>query len=268
MSSTKILDDTGNDTDRDNQEVAVVARRPSRAMSPFDRPRSPTPDDSRKAPANIEPPSTFYNEQLQSPTDENRIRSPNLNDNQYDDEQQKQSFQTPPTIISPASRRESTNKTDQQRTSRPTNAIKTNFDDNSFQSSTHRPSTSDTDHFTKTDEQSKLIKLGEQLQIPTDDLFNERINSPPPSPSGIKSIALINPLLGSTLVQKEQDNSRPSSETNRKSPTTSMVSNEKVIDGDILSSKSRRESTISQQQINNTDQKLPRYRNSFFKELF
>ena len=256
MSSTKIPDDTGNDTDRDNQEVAVVARRPSRAMSPFNRPRSPTPDDSRKAPANIEP------------TDENRIRSPNLNDNQYDDEQQKQDFQTPPTIISPGSRRESTNKADQQRKSRPTSAVKTNFDDNSFQSSTHRLSTSDTDHFTKTDEQSKLIKLGEQLQIPTDDLINERMNSPPPSPSGVKSIALINPLLGSTLVQKEQDNSRPSSETNRKSPTISTISNDKVIDGDILPSKSRRESTISQQQINNTDQKLPRYINLFFKELF
>jgi len=37
-----------------------------------------------------------------------------------------------------------------------------------------------------------------------------------------------------------------------------MISNEKIIDGDIVSPKSRRESNISQQQINNTDQKPTR----------
>ena len=61
MSPSKLPSDTGNDTDLDNQEVAVVARRPSRAESPYNRPRSPTPDDSRKASTNIEPQSIVIN---------------------------------------------------------------------------------------------------------------------------------------------------------------------------------------------------------------
>jgi hypothetical protein len=218
-------------------------------MSPFSRPRSPTPNDSRKASTNVEQPPTNlikHDQTNHSPIDDNRARSPTL-----DNQQQKEIFEPPTAIISPPSRRESTNKTDNQQTSRPTSAVKTNFDDNLLQSSTNRRSTGDADHFTKTDE---------QLQIPTNDFMNERVNSPPPSPSlsGIKSVAAINPLLGSSLVQKEQDGSRPPSETNRKSPTTSMISNEKVIDGDVLPTKSRRESTISQQQINNTEQKPSR----------
>jgi len=220
MSPSKLPDDTGNDTDRDNQEVTIIARRPSRAMSPLNRPRSPTPNDSRKVSISNEPPTA---------------------------------------IISPGSRRESTNKNDQQQTSRPITAIQTKSDDNSFEPSTSRQSSARTNQFITTDEQSNLIKSGEQLQIPTDDLDNERLNSPSPRlPKNIKSLVLINPLLGNNLVQNEQDQTGPSSETNRKSLTTSVISNEKVIDGDVLSSKSRRESNISQHQTNNTDQKSPR----------
>jgi hypothetical protein len=220
MSPSKLPDDTGNDTDRDNQEVTIIARRPSRAMSPLNRPRSPTPNDSRKVSISNEPPTA---------------------------------------IISPGSRRESTNKNDQQQTSRSITAIQTKSDDNSFEPSTSRQSSARTNQFITTDEQSNLIKSGEQLQIPTDDLNNERLNSPSPRlPKNIKSLVSINPLLGNNLVQNEQDQIGPSSETNRKSLTTSVISNEKVIDGDVLSSKSRRESNISQHQTNNTDQKSPR----------
>ena len=103
------------------------------------------------------------------------------------------------------------------------------------------------------------MKPGEQLQIPTNNLDNERSNSPSALAGDIQSLALVNPLLGSSLVQKEQDRSRPPSAPNRKSPTTSMMSNEKVIDGDILPSKSRRESHLSQQQqTSSTEHKTPR----------
>jgi hypothetical protein len=219
MSPSKLPDDAGNDTDRDNQEVAIIARRPSLAKSPVPRPRSPTPNDSRKMSINNEPLTK---------------------------------------IISPESPRESINKNDQQETSRPINAIKTKLDDDSVEPSGSRPSSSRTSHFITTYEQSKLIKSGEQLQIPTDDFDNERLNSPPPLTTDIKSLVLLNPLLGSNLVQTEQDQSRSTSETNRASPTTSTISNEKVIDGDVLPSKGRRGSDTSQQQLNNIDQKSTR----------
>lgn len=243
MSPSKVPDDTGNDTDRDNQEVAIIARRPSRAISPLDRPRSPTPNDSLKVSTNNVPSSSIFPpEQTQSPTD--IIKD--------DDDQQKQ-------IIEPStSRRQSINKNDQQQGSRPTSAIQTKFDDNSYEPTTSRASSSRTNQFIPTDDQSKLIRPGEQLQIPSDDLDNQRIDSPPPSSTIISGLLLANPLVGSSPVENEQNQSRPSSETNRKSPTSSMISNEKVIDGDILPSKSRRESTISQQQLNNTDQKVAR----------
>jgi len=133
-----------------------------------------------------------------------------------------------------------------------------------YEPSTSRASSSRTHQFITTDEQSKLIKPGEQLQIPTDDHDAERLNSPPTLPKGIKSLGLINPLVGSSLVQHEQDQSQLSSETDRRSLNTSTISNEKIIDGDVVSSKSRRESNISQQQINNTDQKSTRYKNECF----
>jgi hypothetical protein len=227
-------------------------------MSPLNRPRSPTPNDSRKVSNTNEPSASFFTEQSQSPThlrkDDEANQSPILSD----DNQQKQIFEPPTAIISPASRRESTNHTDQQQTSRRESTIKTKFDENSFEPSTSRPNTSRTSQFITTDEQSKLITEGEQLQIPTDDFDNERINSPPPLSPDIKSSAVINPLLGSSLVHFEQDHSRPSSETNRTSPTTSMISNEKVIGGDVLPSKSRRESNISKQQTDNIDQQPKR----------
>ncbi len=217
----QFIDET--DTDRDNQEVAAIARRPSRSKSPLNRPPSPTPDDSRK---------TLTNDESKRPS------SSSYNDNK---EEQKQIFEPPTAIISPASRRESTNKTDQQQTSRPSSTTKSN----SFESANN--------NFLTTNEQSKLIKPGEQLQIPTNDINNERLNSPPPSPSTTKQTGLTSPLLRSSFIKTDQDNSRPPSQTNRKSLTSTSVSNEKVIDGDIISSKSRRSSNTSQKQ--QTDQK-------------
>ncbi|CAF5040183.1 unnamed protein product, partial [Rotaria socialis] len=75
MSPSKLTPDAGNDTDIDNQEVANVARRPLRAMSPLNRPRSPTPNDSRKASINMERPSSAHATPLQSPTDDDTNHS-------------------------------------------------------------------------------------------------------------------------------------------------------------------------------------------------
>jgi hypothetical protein len=243
MSPAKLLDDGGNDTDLDNREVANIARRPSRAMSPLNRPRSPTPNDSRKISTNLELSPSLPGEHSPIPSHDN---------------QEKQGLTPPTAIVSSPSRRESTNIHDHQQTSRPTSATKVKSDENVVEPSTIRASSSRTHQFSVTDEQAKLITPGEQLQIPKNDLNNERLNSPPPLPTDIKSLALVNPLLGSSLVQKEQDHSRPPSETSRKSPTTSMMSNEKIINGDVLPSKSRRESNLSQQQTNNTEHKPPR----------
>ncbi|CAF3352469.1 unnamed protein product [Rotaria sp. Silwood1] len=276
MTPSKLSPDTGNDTDLDNQEVATVARRPSRAMSPVHRPRSPTPNDSRKASITIEPSSSLHTKQLQSPThvtigdhttsstlNNNKSISPIVsNDNQEDEEEQKQNFEPLTTIISPTSRRESTNKNDQQQTSRPTSATKTKFDDSSFEPSTSRPTSSSLHHSTTVDDHLQLVKPGEQLQIPTDDFDNERINSPPPSPSGIKSTALTDSSLENNVTQKEQDHSRRPSEINRKSPTKSMISNGKDIDGEVLSSNSPRENDADQQQTDITHQKSASRRES------
>jgi hypothetical protein len=259
MSPSKLPDDAGNDTDLDNREVANIVRRSSRTMSPLNRPRSPTPNDSRKMSTNAELSPSLPVEHSQSPAD--LIKDDNETNQSSilsDDNQEKQNFEPPTAIISPPSRRESTNKNNQQETSRPTSATKIKSDENVVEPSISRPNSNRTRQFSVTDEQLKLIKPGEQLQIPRDDLDNERSNSPPPSSTVIKSLALFNPLLGSSLVQNEQDRSRPPSETDRKSPTTSMISNEKIIDGDVLQSKSRRESNISQQKINNTDKKPSR----------
>ncbi len=207
-----------------------ISRRSSHSKSPLNRPRAPSPDDSSKTPTNVE---------------SKRPHSSSLNE-------QKQNFQPPTAVISPASRRESTNKTDQQPTSRPSSTIKSKFNDNLFESSTNQSN----NDFLTTNYQSKLIKPGEQLQIPLNDIDNERINSPPPSPI-TKQTVLKNPLLENNRTKTEQDHSRPPSERNLKSPMSSSVSNTKLIDGDAVSSKSRRNSNASQQQTTATDQKPP-----------
>jgi len=62
-------------------------------------------------------------------------------------------------------------------------------------------------------------------------------------------MVLLNPLLGgNSRVKTDQNSSRPTSQSNRKSQVSNSVSNEKVIDGDTGSSKSRRSSNTSQQQ--------------------
>jgi hypothetical protein len=68
-------------------------------------------------------------------------------------------------------------------------------------------------------------------------------------------MVLTDPVLESNLGKTHQDRSRPSSDKNRQSPASSSVSNEKIIDGDIIPSKSRRSSNISQQRTTITDQK-------------
>ncbi|CAF3576930.1 unnamed protein product [Rotaria sordida] len=252
MSPLKLPTDTGNDTDLDNQEVAAVVRRPSRALSPLKRPRSPTPNDSRKASITMEPLSSTHvktddninhDHTISSTLNNNESISPMVsNDNQENAEEQQQNVESSPTtIISSASRRDSINKNDQQQIS----------------PSTSQSNSSHPHHLSTTDEHLKLIKTGEQLQIPTDDFDNERIHSPPPppSPSGSKSMALTDASLENDVAQKEQVHSQPSSEINRKSPTKSMISTEKDIDGEVLLSNSPRENDINQQQTDINYQK-------------
>ncbi|CAF4588945.1 unnamed protein product, partial [Rotaria magnacalcarata] len=81
----------------------------------------------------------------------------------------------------------------------PSSAMKSNVNDNKSESST----TQLNNDFATTNEQSKLIKSGEQPQIPTNETDNAHVNSLPPT-----------------------------SENNRKSSTESSVSNKKMIDGD------------------------------------
>jgi hypothetical protein len=170
---------------------------------------------------------------------------------QDEEEQQRENYELPSAIISPASRRESENKSDQQERSRPTSAVKSKLDE----PSASRPNSNRQSDFSSTNEQSKLIKPGEQLQIPTNYIDNALLNSPPPSPSGVKQLTLINPLLENNLNKTEENNSKSSSETNLQH----SISNEKIIDGDVVSSKSRRNSNKSeQQQTNVTDQKATR----------
>jgi hypothetical protein len=212
-------------------------------MLPLNRSRSSTPNDSRKSSTHLIKVEDTNHLQIndKDPTsltlnNTNTNSSVLSDDNQQDEEQQKQTFQSSNETILPASRRESTNNYDQQQTS--------------------RPSSNHTNHFVVTEESSKLIKPGKQLHIPTKGFDNERINSPPPSPAaGIKSMVLFNPLLGSNLIGKEQDRSRSPSEISRKSPTINLISNEEIIHEDILSSNNRRESNISQQTLDITDQK-------------
>ena len=44
------------------------------------------------------------------------------------------------------------------------------------------------------DDRERLIKPGEQLQIPTETMQNERVHSPPPSPSAVGTLPMVNPL--------------------------------------------------------------------------
>lgn len=175
-------------------------------------------DDDNDRSSNRTPKQNNFDETTRFGTVSTDIKQAPLSDELDTDRTKSSRSATPSTnsklpnaIVSPPSRRESTNKSDQQQPSE------------SAQSSTN--------DFQPTHEQSKLIKSGEQLQIPTNDINNERINSPPPSPSATKQIVQQNPLL--------DKNSRTSS---RKS----SANNEKLVDSDIISSRSRRSSNTSQ----------------------
>lgn len=244
MSPSKLADDAGTDTDMDNREVANIARRPSLAESPTNRPRSPTPNDSRKMSTS----NQVSVDQSESPTkstpDVRQSPSPSIEGQEKG-------------VLEPA-RRESASKNNQEQTSRPTSAMKTDSDEKRAGSPSRRPSTSRTNHFFITDDVSKLIKPGEQLEIPISASEREHTNSPPPLPMDVKSIALVNPIVGDTIANHEQNRSRPPSETSRRSPTVSMASNEKVVNGDSVLPKSRRESSLSQAPITDTDKKPAR----------
>lgn len=269
MSPSKGADDAGTDTDRENQEVANVARRPSRAMSPFDRPRSPTPDDSVRAlvktgaspvptsQGNAESkPSGEHQPQDAKQKDasrrgsaaENRSKSPSpaLSD------QHRQSDEKQPIVPQPPqSRRESTNKGDQQQTSRPSSAAKPKHDDSTLNRPASRPGSAAADEFPANEKRSKLFKTEETFQLPTNDMHEQRpAGSAPSSPRG-ESTGQANSVI-------EQNRSRPPSADNRRSQTASPVSNEKVINGDIMPSDSRRESNINQQNAVSSDRKSPR----------
>ncbi|UJR25607.1 hypothetical protein I4U23_006951 [Adineta vaga] len=97
----------------------------------------------------------------------------------------------------------------------------------------------------------------EQLFIPTNDFVNERVNSPPPTPSkaGLRSLVLFNPLLKDSFIDKEQDQTRSPSEVSRRSSAASRISNEKTIEGDIVSTQNRRESNDSENFSANIDSK-------------
>ena len=68
-------------------------------------------------------------------------------------------------------------------------------------------------------------------------------------------MASANPLIGDDPVKTDQNSSRPSSKKIRKSPSSSSVTNEKMIDGEIVPSKTRQSSNTSQQRATITDQK-------------
>ena len=202
--------------DDPDREVTNISRRSSNNQSPINRPRSP-----RRTPTIAEP---------QRPGSSSSSNH------------QKQTFEPPIAIVSPASRQPSAHKTDQQRleSSRPSTAK------NSEQHADNA-STSSRDRQVTEDEHSKLIKQGEQLQIPTETIDNQRLNSPPPSPSAIEQMFSINPLLGNTTPKATEKNSRPGSQTSRKSSAASSIKHEKHQDGDVVSNKSRTSSRASQQ---------------------
>ena len=269
MSPSKGADDAGTDTDRENQEVATVARRPSRAMSPFDRPRSPTPDDSTRAlvktgaspvPTSQENtesnPPAEHQPQETKPKDgsrrgsaaENRSKSPSpaLSDQHRQGDEKQQIVPQPP-----QSRRESANKGDQQQTSRPSSAAKPKHDDSTLNRPASRPGSGIADEFPANEKRSKLIKTEETFQLPANNMHEQRpAGSAPSSPRGEST--------GQANSVTEQNRSRPPSADNRRSQAASPISNEKVIDGDIMPSHSRRESNISQQNALNSDRKSPR----------
>ena len=93
-------------------------------------------------------------------------------------------------------------------------------------------------------ESSKLIKPGEQLQLPTNDIDTKRLNSPPPSPSTKKQMDLINPSPENNLNRT----SRPESQISRKSP----------INNEVVQTQSRRTSNSSQQQKATITAQLPK----------
>ncbi|CAF3543761.1 unnamed protein product [Adineta steineri] len=218
-----------------NQEIASSAQSSLHDISSLNRPRSPTPNNSRKSSTHSQINDKEDTKSLIS--NNNTTDSPVFSDHNQQDEQQQQNenIQSSIEINASISQQESIHKNVEQQTS--------------------RSSSTPANGFTSADDQPKRIKSGIQLLIPTHDFNNERINSPPPPLSaGIKSMVLFNPLL-SHINEKEQGRSRSTSEASRKMSTTSSISNEKIIDEDSILSNNQRESNHSQQSLNIADEK-------------
>ena len=179
---------------------------------------------------------------------ENRPKSPlpALSDQHRQGDEKKQTVPQPP-----QSGRESTNKGDQQQTSRPSSAAKPTHDDSTLNRPASRPGSGIADEFPANEKRSNLIKTEETFQVPTNNMHEQRpAGSAPSSPRGEST--------GQANSVTEQNRSRPPSADNRRSQAGSPVSNEKVINGDIMPSHSRRESNISQQNAPKSDEKSPR----------
>ena len=249
-------------TERVSQEVAAVARRPSGTASPFDRPRSPTPDDSVRAlvktgaspvPVHAESKPTGEHQahetkpkdgsRRNSATDSHaKAPSPALPDHHRVGEENQQTAQQPP-----QPRKESTSKGDQQQTVRPSSAVKPKADDDAL----NRPGSAQAHAFPANDNRSKLIKTEQTLQLPTTNIHEQR-------PTGSRASSAHGEPTAQAHPVTDQDRSRPPSAEHRRSEAISPVSNAKVIDGDIMPSHSRRESNINQQNAPHIDQKPAR----------
>jgi hypothetical protein len=134
-------------------------------------------------------------------------------------------------------------------------------------SSSSRPGSNHANRLVTPNQGPSRSPSSEQLQIPINGLNNERVNSPPPpsATAGITSIVLFSPLLKKSCSDKEQDLTRSPSEMSRASSSTSMASNEKLLEGSTVTPRSRRESNASSQSPAVLDQKAIRYVNSTFE---
>lgn len=229
--TSKSPEDAGAETDRENQEVAEIARRPSVARSPVNRPGSPTPDDSTRVVAETR------SSPAATPQDQERVPSPAVTHDQpqatndlprmspVGDQAKSPSpvlmQRRSPTDEQSASRRESPVATDEKPPSRLSAASK------------EQPGS-------KAASPTASRRSSDHVQEPI-----HTTASPPSSPK-INQLVTANPVL--------EDQARRSSTVKRASPTPSQDSREKVLDGEpVHPPPSRRES-----QVKGADTKSPR----------
>lgn len=245
--ATKSPDDAGTETDRENQEVSEIARRPSVARSPVDRPRSPTPDDSARAmaktgsspvPATQDQsriPSPTVVDQQPEPTEDIPRMSPVINQSKSPSpvlmERRSPTEEQPVATSQPASRRESAAMVDQKPSSRAPTPSKSKPESNTVSPAGSRRAS---DHLSETNQPPATDHTAETRSV----------TSPPLSPK-VEAIVATNPLL--------DDQSRRSSVAKRQSPTPSQGSPRKDAEAEPATVPSRRES-----QVHAADLKTPR----------